>query len=106
MHHLQAFALLVGQALARRQRVLEWGKHQGERRPELMAYVAEEKSFRAIYFRKRFGALPLLLICASISDRRGNLADDQIEKTLIVGVYNSPRTETTYEKTCWTGLTG
>ena len=73
--------------------VLRRPQHQGQRRPELVADVAEERRLGAIDLRQRLGAGPGLGQRAGVGDGRGDLAGDQLEEAAVLVVEDEPRAD-------------
>ena len=66
------------------ERVLERPQHQGQRRAELVADVAEEGGLGAVELGQRLGALALLLRRrAALRHRGGDLAGDQVAEAAV-----------------------
>src|SRR5678816_912109 len=75
-------------------RIFERAKHQSERRPELVADIAEECRLRSIEFGERFEVQPLLFVCPGVGELRRNLSNKEAEKTAIAVIEWSMRIET------------
>jgi hypothetical protein len=64
----------------RRPQILDRREHEGQRRAELVAHVAEEGGLGAIELGKRLGAPALGLVGARVADGGRDLVRDQAEK--------------------------
>ena len=76
-----------------RQQVFERTEHQGERRAELVAHVAEESGLRAVELGERLGAPALVLQRAHAGDRAGDVGAQQTKEIAIVVVELAPRAD-------------
>src|SRR6185503_8198722 len=73
--------------------VLQWTKHQGQRRAELMRDIREKRDLRAIDFCERFGSFSLLFISARICDRGCDLSRSEFDEAQIRVVKSKTRTD-------------
>src|SRR5215469_5053553 len=80
------------------QLIFQWSHHESKRGPEFMADIRKERRLGAIEFRQRLSALSFLLISSGVRNSRGEVAGNQIKKTAIVSVYDSPGAEPCYQK--------
>ncbi|GJE03758.1 hypothetical protein GMJLKIPL_5715 [Methylobacterium isbiliense] len=82
------------------QEFLDRTKHQRQRGAELMADVGEKCRLGPIQFRQRRGPLAFILKDACVRNGRRNVPGHQVEKAPVVGVQNSPWTDSDDEETC------
>ena len=66
------------------EQIVERPEHQGERRSELVADVAEERRLGAVELGQRFRTLALFLVGRGLCHRRPDLCGDQIEEVAVV----------------------
>ena len=78
VNHLEIVA--CQRPLRRCERFLRRPKQQGKGRAEFVADVGEKPRLHLVEFGERFGTLDLLLVKASVGERRGNLVGCEDEK--------------------------
>jgi hypothetical protein len=67
-----------------RQYFFEGAKHQRKRRPEFVAYVAEEPQLGVVQFRQRLSTLSLSLVRDGIGEGASNLVGKQRDEPAIL----------------------
>ena len=83
MQHLQV--LRRGRRLAGK-RIFNGAQNESERSAQLVTHVAEERGLGAIQLGEFFSAFSFLLIGVGVVNAGGDLAGDEIEKSLVKAV--------------------
>ena len=73
------------------QQVLGRAEHQGERRAELVADIAEERRLRPIDLGQRVGPAPRFLEGDGVADRRRDVVGGQLEEIPVAIVEGAAR---------------
>src|SRR5579872_4579543 len=93
MSYLKVVSIIFSQAVAVGKNVLQGAKHQCERCPELVTYVAEKQRLDAIDFRQGLSTFLLVFVSTCIRNTRCNLSSNEIEKSSVAHVERTIRVE-------------
>src|SRR5579862_23011 len=92
VNHGQSGGLLRRQ-IRIRENFFERAEHQRKRSAEFVANVTEEQGLGTVKFRKRLGALTLLLVRAGVGDAADNLPIQKAEERSVVVIESLLRTD-------------
>ena len=87
LHRELALALPARQRVGPvREAVIHVAEHEGQRRAELVAHVAEEDGLGLVQLGQRLGATALLLVRARVGDRGGELRRHEIQEVAVAAI--------------------